>query len=343
MWRVIPLPPTFLGPQEVLNPLSGGGQYDAFVAKFDSSLATYTVPVAATLVSPSGTIYDTTPTYTWHAVSNATWYLLWVNDSSGVKIQEWYTAADAGCPLGTGLCSVTPTTQLASGAAMWWILTWNDAGYGPWSTGMSFTVSAAPGAAILISPSKTIPDTTPTYTWNAVAGSTWYYLWVDDSTSAGLGKIKQWYTAAQAGCASGTGTCSVTPATALTPGAGTWWIQTYSNVYGAWSSGMHFTVTPPRPAILVSPSGTIHTTTPTYTWMAVPESTWYYLWVDDSSQSGKIKQWYTAAQAGCASGTGTCSVTPATALAPGACTWWIQTYSSVLGAWSSGMHFTVSP
>jgi len=52
----------------------------------------------------------------------------------------------------------------------------------------------------------------------------------------------------------------------------------------------------PGKAILISPSGTIATSTPTYTWNAVPLATWYYLWVNDSANaSGKITQWYTAA------------------------------------------------
>ncbi len=35
---------------------------------------------------------------------------------------------------------------------------------------------------------------------------------------------------------------------------------------------------------------------------AVPNATWYQLWVDDSSASAKIKAWFTATRAGCASG-----------------------------------------
>ena len=74
------------------------------------------VPGAATLVSPSGTITTTTPTYTWNAVSNSTWYQLWVNDSTGNKIKDWYTASETGCGSGTGTCSVTPSKALANGS-----------------------------------------------------------------------------------------------------------------------------------------------------------------------------------------------------------------------------------
>ena len=96
------------------------------------------VPGAATLVSPSGTITDITPAYTWNAESNSTWYYLWVDDSTGNRITQWYTADQAGCAGGTGQCSVTPNIELAEGNGTWWIQTWNDSGYGPWSTGIDF-------------------------------------------------------------------------------------------------------------------------------------------------------------------------------------------------------------
>jgi hypothetical protein len=66
-------------------------------------------------------------------------------------------------------------------------------------------------------------------------------------------------------------------------------------------------------------------------------------WVNDSAASGKIQAWYTAAQAGCSSGTGTCAITPSTALATGSCQWWIQTWdASGFGPWSNGLAFTVT-
>jgi hypothetical protein len=302
-------------------------------------------PVAATLISPIGTITDTTPTYTWDAVSDSTWYQLWVNDSTGNKINQWYAAADVGCADGMGTCTVTPTTEVR-GAGQWWVRTYNSVGFGPWSSGMSFTAPTpgAPSAVIQVSPTGAIGDTTPTYTWNPVSNATWYCLYVNDSTG---NKINQWYAAADAGCADGVGTCMVSPTTEVR-GAGQWWVRTYnSGGLGAWSSGMSFTApTPDAPsaATQVSPTGSITDTTPTYTWNAVSNSTWYQLWVNDST-GNKINQWYAAADAGCADGVGTCSVTPTTVLAAGAGQWWIRTYSSGgYGPWSlPGMSFTVSP
>ena len=97
-------------------------------------------PGEATLLSTSGSINDTTPTYIWYAVSGATWYFLWVDDSAGNRIKTWYTAAQAGCASGTGVCSVTPSTELTEGSCKWWIQTWNADGVGPWSSSLSFTV-----------------------------------------------------------------------------------------------------------------------------------------------------------------------------------------------------------
>jgi len=103
-----------------------------------------TPPGKATLVSPTGTITTTTPTYTWNAVQNSTQYLLSVNDTTGNKINIWYTAAQASCSAGIGTCSVAPKTALAMGSCTWRIETYNSSGNGPWSDGMVFMVGSTP-------------------------------------------------------------------------------------------------------------------------------------------------------------------------------------------------------
>jgi predicted small secreted protein len=300
----------------------------------------FTAPLgAATLVSPSGTISTATPSYTWNAVPGSAWYYLYVDDSTGTKISTWYSRDQADCSAGTGNCTVSPGTALAAGAAKWWVQTWNTNGYGPWSSGMAFTVPT-PGKVTLVSPTGTVSASTPDYTWNADSLSTWYYLYVDDSTGT---KISTWYSKDQAGCSAGTGTCTASPGIVLAPGSGKWWVQSYGpSGYGPWSDGMPFSV-PPGKAALVSPSETIGTGAPDYTWNAVPGSIWYYLYVDDST-GNRINTWYSASQAGCPAGTGTCKVSPGTVLASGSAKWWIQTYgSNGYGPWSDGMSFTVPP
>lgn len=95
----------------------------------------------ATLLSPSGPGSSPTPTYSWSPVPGMSWYYLWVVDSTGPKVKVWLEAATAGCGSGTGTCRYTPSTAVAPGAATWWIEGWSPTGYGPWSLGLSFTVS----------------------------------------------------------------------------------------------------------------------------------------------------------------------------------------------------------
>ena len=72
-----------------------------------------TAATVATLVSPSGTIVTNTPTYTWNAVYNSTWYYLWVNDSTGDQNQAVVLGGAGRLSSGAGTCSITPGIFLA--------------------------------------------------------------------------------------------------------------------------------------------------------------------------------------------------------------------------------------
>jgi hypothetical protein len=193
------------------------------------------LPGQATLTSPTGSL-DQAAVYTWNAVPGATWYYLWVDGPAGNVHKKWYTAAEANCTATTcSLSNVTP--GLTAGTHTWWIQTWNAIGYGPWSTGMTFT-PVVPASATLVSPSGTATNN-PTYTWNAVPDATWYYLWVDGPA----GNVhKVWYTSTAANCTATT--CSLSNVTpGLTAGTYKWWIQTWNDAgYGSWSTEMTFTV-----------------------------------------------------------------------------------------------------
>jgi hypothetical protein len=94
---------------------------------------------------------------------------------------------------------------------------------------------------------------------------------------------------------------------------------------------------------LISPTGTVYTSTPTYKWNAICGAQYYWLQVDDTTKRGKIFQVFTAAEAGCPAYTGTCSVTPSTSLADGNATWWIDPcHWRGCGPWSNAMGFVVS-
>lgn len=198
-------------------------------------------------------------------------------------------------------------------------------------------VLGPPFAPTLKTPAGTTYDATPTYTWGAVSGATWYQLWVDDAT--GSKKVIQWYTAETVGCGDGVGDCSVTPTIAI-EGSVNWYVQSYNAEGKAWSKAKTFHLIPPAATALIAPLGSIADATPAYSWNAVEASTWYRLWVGDAANKMVFDKWYTAADLGCGDGTGTCSVTPTTAV-KGDNQWWVQTYADHnQGPWSTGLTFT---
>jgi hypothetical protein len=286
-----------------------------------------------------------TPTYSWSAVPTATWYYLWITDRTGVRIQQWYTAGQANCASGVGVCSVTPATAVTPGSAWWWVQTWNSGGYGPWSDPLSFT-PVVPSAVTLLTPAGNVPTLRPNYIWNATPHATHYQLWVRHPTQPAA-QIGRWFTAGEAGCASGTGTCGVHPAASLLPAPTIWWVQTWNPVgYGPWSSSSAVVPTPPLPATPVAPQGAVATQTPTFTWNASFGATWYYVWInDDNTGAPVVQRWLTAVTAGCSTGTGTCSASSATLninLPSGPYRWWVQTYNDVgYGVWSSPFVFII--
>ncbi len=93
---------------------------------------------------------------------------------------------------------------------------------------------------------------------------------------------------------------------------------------------------------LISPTGTIDSHLPTYKWNAICGAKSYWLQVDDTTKRGKIYEGYSSSEAGCASGTGTCSVTPSVSIADGNATWWVAACHAVAcGAWSNALGFIV--
>jgi hypothetical protein len=315
---------------------AGTGTCTINMTSATSVIATFTgLPGKATLVGPADAISTDQPTYIWNEVSGSTWYYLWVDGPSGNILQQWYTSEQANCNGTT--CSIANTTLgLDGGVYTWWVQTWNEAGFGPWSDGMTFSPTP-PGKAMLSSPNTAITDSTPLYEWQAVEGASWYYLWVNNAAG---NVIKQWYKAIDV-C--NNRICAVEDPTVLSGGTHTWWIQTWNEAgVGPWSEAMSFSLpvpTAPGKATLVSPTGNSGTNMPMYTWNEVSDSTWYYLWINDGS-GNVYKKWYIAADAHC-NGT-TCWVTPATTLSSGAHTWWIQTWNEAgIGPWSKGGSFSV--
>ena len=208
-----------------------------YQALVDTGFCQTSIPTQATLISPDGSTTSDSPEYAWNAVANASWYYLWVQDSTGVPVKRWYTSADAQCANGENTCRVNPQIAI-SGDAAWWIRTWNQTGVGPWSDKLMFSNSQVPSRPELISPQGSESEINPTYAWNRIEGATWYHLWVNDATG---NPIRRWYEVVNSEITCDDTTCSVTPTAAIN-GTARWWVRAWnSSGYSPWSAAFTFT------------------------------------------------------------------------------------------------------
>ncbi|MBE2270800.1 MAG: carboxypeptidase regulatory-like domain-containing protein [Anaerolinea sp.] len=303
--------------------------YSAWSAPLEFQISVQTG--TPTQVAPFGLETSLNPTYTWNAVSGASWYYVWVNNESGKVLDHWYAAADA-C-IGS-VCSWTPAESLGSGDHQWWVQAWGEfGGYSAWSAGLSFSVP------FQTAPTQNAPagqlDTPPVaLTWADMPGSSWWQVWFSSEHGGGGG---YWYDAATI-CAAGS--CSIVPPVTVDDDVYSWWVQTWNPVtgYSLWSGGMTFWLPLAAPT-LIAPSGTVTTGSPVFTWDHQDHAEWYLLWVSGGVGVHVIDQWYNAS-AICAGET--CSVQPVS-VPNGTYYWWVQAWSpySSYSPWSADGVFTV--
>ena len=112
------------------------------------------------LISPTGLVTATLPTFRWNAVPGAISYQLWVNDYTTPNVAGFvnttYTPTQVNCAIGA-ICSAAPGTVFAAASAEWWVTAFYGDGSSARSTSLTFAVS---------------PSATVTLTRTAVATST---------------------------------------------------------------------------------------------------------------------------------------------------------------------------
>jgi len=196
---------------------------------------------------------------------------------------------------------------------------------------------AAPGQVATISPTGTTTQTTPVYSWTADPEATHYGVWV--RTASGDPVIRnKWYTAAEAGCATGTA-CSLTPPFPLVNGEYRWWIRAIDatvspSIKGPWTKpGIRFEVdnggqSIPSRVTLVSPGASfavpLDNRTPLFVWDAQANADEYRIRITNNNDS-EVSDWISASDANCS--TGTCEYT-LPARGPGEHRWWVQARNS---------------
>jgi len=282
-----------------------------------------------------------TPTYVWNAAANAATYHLVVLDSSlATVVDQTLSTTAAGCSLGVGTCQTTPPPGLVNGSYTFTVAASNLAGTAT-STSLPFTISAVPPTPVQLSPSGTVGTGIPAFTWNSTVGATQYQVRLQNSV--GVITIDTTLAASSFGCGSG-GICTFTPSSGLANDTYSWWVRAWNAVgHSTWSSGFAVTVNaPPVAPTLVSPTGTISTAMPSYTWNASPGATSYRLTVMNSAAIMVINATSSAAAAGCAAGAGTCTVVPSTALAADSYTWTVTANNAAGSGVSGPTAFTVS-
>jgi len=299
---------------------------------------------AATLLSPTGTIASTSPTFEWTSVTGASQYRLFVQRRGATLYDAVSTAVATSCD-GGGNCSLASPIALGNGLHSWWIRAGDGTGEGPWSVEGTFTVSTTStpptGAATLQAPTGTIDDTTPVFRWTEVIGATQYNVWVNGPYNMGQNPV---INAVYPSAVCSAGVCSTSSAAVLANGGFQWWVQAQNAAgNGPWSPPTSFTVSASSTAPTLGwPWGTIDDQTPDFTWTGVTGATDYRLYVNGPRGVNLINTVYPSTICTGAGGLH-CIQTSGVTLGNGGHSWWVRAITSgVEGQWSLEGTFTVS-
>ncbi len=240
---------------------SGGQNF--FVAPLGApnlSSASGLVPVANSV--------SLTPTFTWTPVNGANSYDIWVNDlTTGQSQVVRSTTANVSL--------IAPVSLAAGHQYDWWVRALNNSGNsGPWSNGSVFTLTL--GTPTSAGPIGTTVNASPTFSWSAVYGASFYDVWVNNTTTGQSQVLRSPLT----------GGTSWTAPSGLTPGnTYMWWVRALpaNGAGGSWSNGVSFSVGFLAPPVLTSPITTIHWAGLTYTWNSVAGANYYDVWVNDAT------------------------------------------------------------
>lgn len=177
------------------------------------------------LLAPLSAVSTLRPTFSWEAIPDAQAYQIYVGTSSGRIIE--------GDIVGT---SWTPSEDLAAGNIRWWIRDMASTS-GGWSGVGNASVggSATPGPTTVLTPTGSTTDTTPTFSWEAIADSSRYILHVQNLTTGNVVIRENNLTST-----------SFSPATALPSGDFRVWVKAIGGsggfADGTWSDSIDFTI-----------------------------------------------------------------------------------------------------
>ncbi len=176
------------------------------------SLVAQTVPVP---ITPSGTISDPTPTYSWGKIYGATQYEYQLYKGTTWVYTKTVLLSACGATVN---CVSTPTTVLAAGSYQWKVRAYIG---GAWKSFSAFKLFSEYLIPVPVAPSGKITDTTPTYSWKKVPGATKYVYELYKGT-----KLVYTKTVLSSACGT-TANCVTTPTTVLSAGSYKWRVQAF--------------------------------------------------------------------------------------------------------------------
>jgi len=208
------------------------GKYSVWVRGIDagntvaewSSAKQFTAAPRTIITSPSTPGFNNLPVFQWQVLAGATKY--------EVYVQNRTTNAVVLNPTQIATTSFALSSPLPFGDYRWWARASNNTGIvGGWSPSRDFNVGGKP---ILLTPTGTTSNRTPTFSWTPVQGADHFELWVSKRDGTGVVINLTIITAT-----------SYTPTTSLAPYEYRIWVRavTSTGVFSAWSSFVDLTVT----------------------------------------------------------------------------------------------------
>lgn len=299
--------------------------YDADGSALGSSLKRFVVKATAgtpVIYGPVGNESSTRPVFTWSAVTNATRYILWVNDV-GNNVNRFILKNDLTSSV------FVPDTTLPAGDYRAWVRAYSGAvPVSGWSSAADFSVVESSGEPVITSPLPVTNSSVPTITWNRIADAATYDVEIAATDSGGAFLIE-----------ANTIDTAYRPQQALAPGQYRVKVRSVdgTGTSSAWSS-FDLTVVAADSATLFSPLPASSTAAADvfFAWSTVRMAARYELWVNNLT-TGQTQVIYQT-------GLITNSYTPAVALEAGDYRAWVRgiLVDNTVTTWSAGVNFTVA-
>ena len=295
-------------------------------------------PAAPWLTAPAikALTNNTTPTFSWNAVTDGYTYQIQVDNLSTFASPEYEALLEPG------VLSVTPPVSFTTNGAYYWrVRAFNVIGeYGTWSTLRYFTIDTIPplAPALYLPANNTVYRGIPSFSWYAATGANAYQFQIDDdqdfSSPIDTTSLDTPLTAR-----------SYKPAS-LTVNTTYFWQVRARDIAGNWaewtaSPVRSFSLLPVIPAapVLTAPAIKLLTnnTTPTFSWNAVVDGDRYHIQIDNIST-------FTSPEYDSLLEPGVLSITPPVSFTTNGIFYWrVQAVNinGEAGTWSIPRYFTI--